>query len=410
MAEDALDGTPSLDEQHLMLQADFAQLLAKKRRNEEAARSIDLELGRVAVKLLEDPGTTLTTLAAKAGVSHTTIKNWTKFAGQIPEPTAQERLAVYRSWEAADYVRQLDGVQILRVVGGFSEVDVLNASELDPRFFDAGQYLHVPHMVWQLDNGEWVGLGDVNVGYGGAGCDTARRALVQAGLAQDVADELVAWRFVDARDLTRPDSWAKQRQWPATPRPLPRIVEGHIIYRRPALSWTYLWGDRMRGHRPAVDPTGLLPSAPPVSGLEAWIDFLDNPLPWAEGERVARVFLDSDTAAAQGFVTVDDFLAHSTRPRSPHLVIEQGPVQLWCELDGLTDEEKRKGRLFDPEVWEILELAGLVSEDMRDIEERETSLVRRLIRTFRGSAGLPDFWDISRDGQQHLQFIPSLGK
>lgn len=89
--------------------------------------------------------------------------------------------------------------------------------------------MQLPAMLWLLNSGEWVGVEEATVGYGGSGCDMSRNALVTAGVDKKVADEIVRWRFCDAVDIDDPATWQKSTIWPIHSRGIPSVIGATIV-------------------------------------------------------------------------------------------------------------------------------------------------------------------------------------
>ena len=184
-------------------EAKLAQLKAARELHVDSIREIDRKIGRVASKAIAGPDSS------------------------TPAPTG---IPIFENLLAAQYV--LDrGIGISRSISAYSSGDVLARSNLDPRLFvrEGQKQPSVPKMLWQLENGEWVGIDQVSVGYGGNGCRWARKALVKSGIAEETAARIVSWRFCDAVDINDHSTWEESRIWPVEPRSIPNLLEDRII-------------------------------------------------------------------------------------------------------------------------------------------------------------------------------------
>lgn len=386
--------------------ARLARIRAERLKLLEDVKRYDLELGRLAKEAIEaDQYTTQSAVARVLGVSHTHVRNLIEAAEAAADdpPAGDDRdLPVMLPNElAGDYVRDR-GARVVRSISGFEASDVLHTSLLNPRLFENDGLCSPPAMLWHLDTGEWVGVTDATVGYGGTGCDWSRDALVAAGVDRRTAHEIVRWRYCDAPQVDDPSTWTTARTWPAHPRGNPFIVQGRTVVR---------FGDAVPGphHRRRLatndpDPNAFRPTMPDLGEYEGWLQLLDSdqPPPWARGTRVARVFLNQTEAEIQGFVLPSDPPPGLGRRlhSGPSLVVEQGDVQLWGYFF------PTEGRLAT-EVYDALGLAD-VYPDQLTADEMRGRPVRRLVRRFLGndSASLTHI-DISTSGQDRLSFTPT---
>ncbi|XWX59791.1 hypothetical protein ABUV18_03010 (plasmid) [Clavibacter nebraskensis] len=354
------------------------------------------------------PYTTKSSIGRLLGYSHTHVANLIESARTAPAPEASERIPVMDNTIAGDYVTSV-GARIVRSVSGFSGGDVLVQTGLDPRLFAAEeeQFLRVPYMMWQLDSGDWIGVGQATVGYNGTGCDYSRNALRHAGVPDRAADEIVSWRFCDAVDLADETTWIKSRRWPVHARSVPQIIGDRMVV---------LFGDGLRSIRsyhdgiyttqPEVDDTGFYPSVTEESHLEAWLAFLNDTenLPdWAQGPRVARVFRSDDAAANAGFTAIGSYLFRPTHGAHPCVVIEQGSVQLW----GFYYRPRDTTQYLPEEAYEVLSLADVYPWDLAERDQRVARPWARFLSNFvTQSDGLPDSIDVSATQGAELQFTP----
>lgn len=385
----------NLERSLMLLKAQKHQVGAKLRR-------IDAEIGRVAEQALESSEyVTKSSLARLLGLSHTHVGNLIALAAANPAP--EPGIAVMDNVIAGDYVASI-GASIVRSVSAFAENDVLVQTGVDPRLIADEGAARPPAMMWLLDTGEWIGVSQATVGYGGVGCGLAINALTRAGVDRDVASEIVSWRFCDAVDITDPNTWITQRVWPRHARSAPYIVENHIVsvFGQPASRRFSVMPDPFP--KPELDETGFYPSKLPQTGLDAWLDFLDGEdLPdWARGPRVARCFRSDSAAFADGFAAVRrDHLWRIQDTIYPSIVIEQGTVQLWGFY------VRDSSRYLPEEAYEVLSRAGVYPSDLASEDERAAKPWSRFIAAFGSSQKFPDRIDISETGQQALDFTPS---
>lgn len=300
-----------------------------------------------------------------------------------------ERLAEGRSvtWEhtgvvqldnevAASYVIE-QGARVVRSISAFGESDTVLRAGLDPRVFSAYGGLYPPNMLWQLDTGEWLAVSTTNVGYGGEGPHLARRALVAAGVSKEAADEIAAYRFCDAVDVTDPETWELSRMWPVEGRTWPQLVGDSMVIpfgpRRPGKRWREA---PQLAHQRDPDPSGFYPSSHATPGWEQWVDFLDqDELPvWARGRRRAWLFLDREIAAERGF-EIEVFNNFHDRG-SPTLVIEQGAIQLWA----FCPSPDVPGRLAHDSCFEYLRRAAFDTGELERTDVRRGSRWARFLR------------------------------
>lgn len=392
------------------------QLALLRADREQAAREIkrlDLEIGRVAdAALAKDEYVTKSSIGRVLGFSHTHVSNLIEASRSAPAPVSSPRIPVMENTVAGEYVTSV-GARVVRSISAFHEGDVLVQSGLDPRLFaeDGRSSLDVPEMLWQLDNGEWIGVSMVSVGYGGTGPGLARQALERAGVDSSAAREIVRWRFCDAVDVDDPATWVQQAQWPVHARSTPRVSEDKIILLfGDALDSFRSYGE-MRGPkstRPSIDETGFYPSATEESPLQAWLNFLDdspNLPPWAQGTRVARVFRNGETAADAGFTAASTGgMWSASSSRQPCIVIEQGDVQLW----GFYYRPRDTTKYLPDEAYDVLAIAGVYPDSLVERDARVARPWSRFLAAFVPfEDGLPDAIDISASGIDQLQHIPT---
>lgn len=364
---------------------------AEKRAHQRHIRAIDQQLGRLARTALdEDSYTTKAALGRMLGISATAVAN---LIDGIEAPAGQDRMVVLDNTDAGLYVRK-QGARIVRSISSFDDSDAWAHALIDPRdLYDEDGKGELPHVFWLLDTGEWVGVTNATVGYGGTGCGYTEQALIAAGTDPQAAHDIVSWRFCDARDITDPGTWTTSDRWPVTRLTAPTVTNGYLIARfGPALrhletSW--------RRSEATVDSTGFYPSASEQTAADAWIALLDSPdCPvWAQGPRRARIFVDSEAAALQEYITHGQFhgLLHSPYV-CPTVVIEQGDLQLWAHFD----RPSEPWRLLSDETYAFLRLAGIETAELEDEDERRGSTVSRTVRSLlRTDRNLAPYFDVA---------------
>lgn len=392
------------------VEAELARLKAIRDRHASSVREIDLEIGRVATEAIsDDEYTSKSSIGRVLGVSHTQVNNLMISYSQVdPKHEPQTGIPIFENSLASKYVVER-GTRIKRSISAFDPSDALFRSGLDPRLFNDDGQVRSPAMLWQLATGEWIGVDQVSVGYGGTGCGYARNALVDAGVRKDLADRIVSWRFCDAVDVDIPESWQESRIWPVEARGVSRILDDRIILDI---------GERLdqirdfRNYTPPqqdpIDESGFYPSISQMGLLEAWITFLDQPqLPdWAQGPRVARVFLTDEEAETQGFVLrANDWGISRGRVSIPVVVLEQGHLQIW----GHFYRPHNRTELLPVEAHEMLSDAGVYSAELEQLAKTSDNPISRFFTDLFGtSKTLPPSVDVSATGSDHLSYTPGL--
>lgn len=392
-------------------QRELALLRGERERLARDLDRIDIEMGRRADEILHTQEfVSKSAIARLLGFSHTHVGTLIERARAVPEPVASTRIPVMKNTIAGEYVSST-GARIVRSVSAFSPSDALAQSGLDPRLFatDGRQSIHVPNMLWKLDTGEWIGVEQVNVGYGGTGPGLAHDALTRAGVDDATASAIVRWRFCDAADIDDPDSWTTRRVWPVHARSVPLILDDRmIVLFGDRLTMPRYGGDGPKQRDQDIDETGILPSEHQESPLQGWLRFLDevDDLPtWAQGTRVARVFRNDEAAAADGF-TITSGLWSTLRGQTihPSVVIEQGNVQLW----GTFYRPHDTTQYLPEEAYEVLAMASVYPAELAARDERAARPWGRFVSTFFNIRdGLPDIIDISTDAKTELSYVPS---
>lgn len=333
-------------------------------------RDAELEIKRVASKIMKNKsGGSKDELDRVLGYNFDEEETPWNAANPLvlPNPLEGDRIPVLSYQVAGEYVHTR-GSEVVRSISGFSTGDVLMRAGFHPRAFSTSgaRRYRVPAMIWQLGTGEWIGIDSVSVGYGGTGCSQAETALRRAGIPEETAAHIAAFRFCDVRDLhTSTPIWETSMIWPVEPRQTPAIADNGTLLIH--------CGERLRSvanslyrtprtNRPDPDERGFYPSSHPIDGVTAWINFLDQPqdtLPsWARGERTITLIFDDASAAQYDYVLTADRWGNSRGNRSfPSIVISQGDFQIWGHY-----YRKDKLRPLHPEVQELASAAGFTDQ------------------------------------------------
>jgi hypothetical protein len=328
-------------------------------------------------------------LSRLTGLSHTSVS---KLAAREPLVADDDRLQTIK-YSQLDGALSDTGEKPIRIVSGFEESDVWQGSGLSPLFFERDEWLEVPHMAIQLDSGVWIGVQQVQVGYGGTGPGNARRALT--GLVpDDLAMKISEHRYSDVR-LDDLDSSIFSASWPYFDLDLPSYQDGRFVV------WFNEDDVQLTEHIVGRPRSNFFPTPRSTPLLKAWLDLLrsDEVPEWCSGTIRARVFLDATEATKQGFFVrrggIDRF--------SPTLVIEQGLLQLWFALSAAPE-----GAWLPREAYEILDYAGVYPEKLAQEDEKAQAPFRRFLARF-GFEGRqrPSYLDISPDGEGALDYIPA---
>lgn len=376
-------------------QHDAAELLGQRRR-EERNSADPAELAAIDRKISDrikherdtDEYFSVDEIARRLGDSVGSVENALEgngYRGMDADSEARllEMYVVVLDGPAAAHFVTTQQARVVRSISGFDDSDAALRSNLSPIAFSAEDRLDPPNMLWHLDTGEWVGVSGTPVGYVGVGPRVASAALIAAGVAEDLAEEISRHRFCDAVDITDPQTWETSRMWPVEGRSWPDLVNGRLVV---------AWGPDVPGqgysyglkiNQPDPDPSGFYPSSHATPGWEQWIDFLDQEdLPdWAEPvwPRRAWLFYDESQAEEHGFLMEGRGMGHG-HFASPTVVLTQGEVQLWA-FHSRPDEP---GRLVHDDTLKLLKRAGLPTEHIEQAERRRTTWWSRLWRSLTG--------------------------
>lgn len=375
-------------------QRDAARLLGQRRkaeRNDERTtdlNEIDHQIGERIRAEQQDPYFSTESLALCLGTSTETVEaaTWGRPFDDTAEARALDHCIVVLDWYAAAEFVNAQDAQVVRSISSFHDYDAALRSGLDPRLFEHENLLAPPSMFWLLDTGEWVGVAGVSVGYGGSGPADARKALLNVGIDDERAAEIVRHRFCDATEISNPATWDTSTIWPVDGRSWPTLIDGRMVV---------AWGKRMpqdhlftmpKMNQPDPDPTGFYPTSHHTPGWEQWIEYLDHStLPdWAEGTRRAWLFYNDTQAQEHGYIMQAPSAAIG-QPATPTLAIQQGAIELWAFLP----EPTEPGRLLHNDALNILSRAGLDVDGIIAAEHRRTKTLSRLGRSVFG-ARLPE--------------------
>lgn len=216
--------------------------------------------------------------------------------------------------KAADYVRRRHA-SVDRIIASFADYDTLYMSGEHPQALIPAGYARPPHMMWHLDDpNEWIGIDNVQVGYGGTGPGYAYDALKSLGIDETLIRKIAYSRVSDVNPR-QPDSGEHSDHWPKFNVPGIQITSAGWVYS------TLAGEGRAERVRSRADSDGFYPDKPADTPLQRWLSLLDGAdcPQWAKGNRVARVYLDSQSAPR----------SIGSRLRRFELIIEQGDLQLW---------------------------------------------------------------------------------
>ncbi|WP_152626623.1 hypothetical protein [Streptacidiphilus carbonis] len=327
------------------------------------------------------PLTSRREIARRLGVTHPSVRAMVDRAAAAPAPAPGRPgpIPVMSAWRAQQYVEagalgDLAGARV-----AISPLDILLESGLHPAAFADGTQINPPTMLLHGSTGETIGVDNCNAGYGGTGPSASRELLMKLGWTKADAAAVHAYRYVElgiGRGVVR--------------------AEAESIHHCGTMEYTHgVLTARLRpGPWRNYGPDGRQ-LREDIMGLRAWItEVLDQPdrYPWAAGERVARVYLSRDTAAARreplGSFTPGQL-------QSPYsVVIEQGELQIWCAAYYATDWTE----LLSQEQTEVLSIAGLIPADMPTPGLLDRFLPRRRER--------PAYIEVSATGAATLQHEP----
>lgn len=374
------------------LETQISALASQRRVEMLKASSVDDALSSALKEALSgsDPAS-VTHLSQITGLSRTYVR---KLAARELVVPVNDRLSTVR-YSTIPGMLADSGEKPVRIISAFEESDVWQASGLSPFLFEEAGQLHVPNMLLQLDSGGWLGVGTVQVGYGGTGPSNALR-LLKAFVDDETAERAADSRFSDI-NLLDPEQSVFQGRWPAFNLDLPTYQDGRLIVE---FSEAHIAEDPAV---PSNNHSNFFPSPRPVTHLQAWLDLLDsdNPPDWASGPRRARAFLSRPAAAQQGFVF--DRYPSPSGPGVATVIVEQGYLQLWFAISS-----PLQGAMLAEEAYEVLARANVYPEDFAAADERAQAPFRRFLRAMNLTpAPRLNYIDISPDGEGTLAYIPA---
>ncbi|WP_138918073.1 hypothetical protein [Gordonia effusa] len=262
---------------------------------------------------------------------------------KIPEPLY--RVPACRGIELQEFVAAHGGP--VQIIASFADYDVVHMSRLEPTVFLSGNHLSRPHMMIRCLDEEWVIVDNVQVGYKGTRPTNAFRELAGIGLATDLAKRIVSSRasrvYLDDGLAVVEENSQFTHDWPLLDLGRYDFIADRLVVTIAAEGLGQVVPGPFSGRdgNPAAHP------------LRAWLTYLDDhTIPWLDHPRRARVYLDRNTAEADGYCTSP---GHDHGRRDIYtVIIEQGPVQLWLDIPRSNDPTQR----FAPELHAALAAAG----------------------------------------------------
>lgn len=378
----------------------------ERRKQIRELEKLDLHAGELATSMLETYGMSKSAIGRLLDVSQphvsSLIERYHSHRGDFKRPDAI--IPVIDHSDALDYLRE-SGRQVNRVIAAFNTLDLLLYSGLEPSLFREGDVVRPPSMLWQLDGDQWVGIGNLSVGYGGTGPGHAYYLLRGLGFSDEVAECSYGCRLFEINGSGR-------------------VVEGKAFYgaelplrserfdfRWPEIHTTkdsrYMYVARLRRedlpgtHESNRDPNSDHGPSKEQTRYEQWLTILDadDRPDWLDGPRVARVYTNYKTAREHGFIGLPiasfsrglDDVAHQ-------IILEQGTLQIWLPIYAPLDETQ----LLTDEAYHALDKASLYPADLANVDAR--SRFGRYLRRF--TSGRPDHIDISPGMSGQISYIP----
>lgn len=395
-----------------MLNNQLSALADRRARSQRDIEDAGLEIGAITSYMRDVLGQAKARSAEFAGISPSHLTELMQAAAEkgitVPDPLA--RIPFLKGTELQSYVNERGGPQ--RIVASFAQSDTMHMARINPESLldpNFGSGIREASMLVLTKAGEWVGVDNVTVGYGGTGPSNAVRELGGLGLPPDLA-KAIAYSRVSDVDLDHSEQALHTNQWPHVPLGTPWPVGDFFVYvvhvEDPS------WRRRSGGLRPLgwdpdpapraedTGPTdesagGFYPTAPSEPLLTSWLTALDSSQApeWMTGPRRARVYLDRDLAREDGFSRA------TLQPWSHEygvypVIIEQGRLQLWLSIPTSNDPTI----LFTPEIYSALDQAGFYTEDLR-VKDTQSSFWR-WIRSL--GSQRPAFVDLNDWPLRHL--------
>lgn len=319
------------------------------------------------------------TLARELGVTHPVIKTMIERAAKDTYPVDSTPLVpVLSAYQATQYVKSGAFGHVTGATVAMTETDILLESGRHPKAFADGTRISAPNMLLRNAEGELLGVEECLAGYGGTGPSNSLRLLKELGWTEEVAREVMHYRFIEF-DIERGVVRTNEESLHHCGGNL-EYTGGHLVA-------------RLRRGRPWTPVGRTTPAGDPL-GLRTWVDeILNQPenYPWVAGPRVARVYLNRDTATG-----LQDRIRYRPGIRnSPFsVVIEQGELQLWCSAIYPSDWAE----LLSKEQLDVLAAVDMYPADTEPRGWLDKFLPRRRER--------PNYIDISADGTSALQYEP----
>lgn len=318
------------------------------------------ELGQPKARSAEMAGVSashLTELVAKAREAGKTIND------------PLDRLPVLKGAELQEFVAHHGGPA--RIIASFHGADVMHMSKLEPTAFLEGNRLISRHMMIQCADDDWTIVENVQVGYGGTGPGNARQELTGIGLDPDTAERIAHTRVSDVQldhTLKMTADSLFTNDWPRYELGGLTLVADRFVVTMTLDGFGQIPASEYAAARAAADThNGFEPIPPAMPPLQAWLErFDDETIPWLQGTRRARVYLDRNAAERDGY-TMQEVYGYGRGPVYT-VIIEQGPVQLWLNAPRSNDPTQR----YAPEVHAALGAAGFYSEPLDPTAGRGT--------------------------------------
>ncbi|MFD9667137.1 hypothetical protein ACFWAY_36965 [Rhodococcus sp. NPDC059968] len=221
--------------------------------------------------------------------------------------------------------------RVTRIVAGFAANDVFWSSGYEPSRFTTtpSGSLIVPHLLWELSNGDVLAIDDVQVGFGGAAPRRAFDLLCDLGVGDPVARD-IAYSRRSVTNLGIGGAAAVQvdahDDWPGYRFNTPTRVGASWVLRVSA--------DNLTG---GLRPVGVQRTPRTVAGrigsmIADELDRTDTPA-WACGPRIAEIVPTGVAAAAAGLPdSGTSRFPGAGKVQTDQLIVTQGGLQLWFEL------------------------------------------------------------------------------
>lgn len=305
-------------------------------------------------------------VASRIGVSHPHVTTMVERARSLPadHDVSKRLIRILEPHQLQEHL-QVFG-EVAEALIAFNDGDILVESGKHPAAFAHGTRTEVPMMLLLNARGDALGVKQCNAGYGGTGPSNSVRVLTDLCWTEWEAKLVLRHRFVHLKRGQEPR--AEERSITGVSGGI-RMVDGN-----PTVLIGHQLGSRVS------------------QAVTDWIEVFDRSprLPWADGPRVARCYLNPEAAEVAGLRRRsswgwgDEFMS---------VIVEQGETQLWCAAFVNYDWTTH----MSEEAYEILDAANLYPGDLRDSEPH--SWVQRLLARHRTR---PSFVDVSPSGDRTL--------